>query len=183
MADYLIADRYAGALSAAIEDNAQLTPALVSLEELAEAIRTHHDLHSCLSNPAIQVDNRKKVLDEFLVKMTVIDQVKQLCHVLLERGRIGILPEVAQVFQRYVDERLNQVTAWVSSALPLNEAQEAQLKTSLTRQSGKTVQLRCSVDPDLIGGVVAKIGGKVFDGSLRTRLANLKKVLTAGEVS
>jgi len=183
MADLLIAQRYAAALGAAIPDKGGLEPASQALLELSEVFATHHDLHSCLANPAIDVDARMQVLAEALRRMDAPRPVRSLASELLRRGRIALLPEIGEAFRKVVDERLDRLAATVTSAMPLSGTQELLLSERLAKFAGKAVRLRCDVDPELIGGVVARIGGQVIDGSLRTRLANIRNALIEEELS
>ena len=182
MAEYLIAERYAGALSAALSDPDQLDPAAESLAEISELFTEHHDLHSCLSNPAIDVDERQQVMDDVLTKLDVTEPVRRMMHELLRRGRMALLPHIAEAFHSFADERLNRITAQVTTRLPLTAEQELRLRESLSRYCGKTVRMKCSVDESLLGGVVTRLGGEIIDGSLRTRLENIKQALIAEEV-
>lgn len=182
MGNHLIADRYARALSGAIEDDGVLQQELDRLYELSELFSTHHDLHSCLSNPAIDAALRVKVLDEVLDSLEITGPCRNLAHELLERGRMALLAEIVQAFSDLVDERLDRVTAVVTTALPLTDEQKDTLTKGLAAYSNKNVRLRCEVDAELIGGVVVRIGGEVLDGSLRTQLDNLKDTLIAAEL-
>ncbi len=182
MTGYLIADRYAGALSAALTEDSQLETALASLQEISSLFDAHHELHSCLSNPAIEVHLREKVLDEVLQRLGAQQAVVRLVHELMERGRMPVLRETVMRFEEIVDARLNRVAARVTTAGPLRPEQQQQLQGKLSAYAGKSVRLKCTVDPEVIGGVVARIGWKVIDDSVRTRLTKLKDALIAEEV-
>jgi F-type H+-transporting ATPase subunit delta len=182
MTDYLIADRYASALSAAIPEETGLEAALRSLQEISDLFDTHHELHSCLANPAIEVHLREQVLDEVLGRLDCPPVVMRLVHQLMERGRMSVLGETVTRFEEIVDERLNRVAARITTATPLAGDQQEQLKSALRRRAGKSIRLKCQVDPEIIGGVVARIGWQVIDDSVRTRLARLKEALIAEEV-
>lgn len=181
MKNYLIAERYAKGLSAAVSENADLEPALDALTRLGALYDTDHDFRSTLANPAIDVDRRAAVLKGVLEVEQPPRAVARLLEVMLRRGRIALLPDVARVFKMLVDERLNRVTAVVTTVAPLTGDQESRLQERLTAFSGKTVRIETTVDREILGGVVARIGGAVIDGSLRTRLEHLKQALLAEE--
>lgn len=183
MIDHLIAERYATALSLVIEDDRQLDTAAADLEALSLEFSHHHDLHACLSNPAIAAELREHVLDHVLEKMGVMVQVRNLVHELMNRGRVLLLPAVAKLFSEIADERQGRITAQVMTALPLTPPQEAKLRESLAAYTGKQVRLQCAVEPELLSGVVAHVGGEVIDDSLRTRLTNLRNALISGELA
>ncbi|HEO70310.1 MAG TPA: ATP synthase F1 subunit delta [Candidatus Hydrogenedentes bacterium] len=181
MKNYLIAERYAKGLSASIADNEALDAARAALDDLADLYASHHDLRSALANPAIDRTRRKAVLNEVLGVLQPPPAVRRLAEILLERGRIALLPDVARVLGMLVDDRLHRVTAEVIAAMPLDDAQEARIRDALLKFSGKTVRLHASVDPEVLGGAVARIGGTVIDGSLRSRMERMKKALLAQE--
>jgi F-type H+-transporting ATPase subunit delta len=165
-----------------LESREELESARETLADLTELFQTHHDLHSCLENPAIQVAYRENVLDEILRRTEAMGAVKALMHEMLERGRIALLPQISEVFTEEVDDRLNQTSAVATSAAPLTQAQRQQLVKSLEAYAGKNVRLLEKVDPDVIGGVVVRMGGYVLDGSVRTRLMHMKESLLAQEI-
>ncbi len=183
MNNYLIAERYAKALSASIPDPGQLDAALAAVSGLNELYRVERGLRNTLANPAIDVDKRAAVLAGVLRAEHPPQVVARLAEVLLRRGRIALLPEVATVFAAIVDERLNRATGLVTTTVPLTDSQQARLRGALDTFSGKTVTMECAVDREILGGVVARIGGTVIDGSLRTRLERIKKALLAEETS
>jgi F-type H+-transporting ATPase subunit delta len=182
MTDYLIADRYASALSRALTDDSELEGALASLREISDLFDAHHELHSCLANPAIEIHLREQVLDEVLRRLGTETLVMRLVHELMERGRMKLLSETVMRFEEIVDARLNRVAARITTVAPLSAEQEKRLKEKLSAYTGKSVRLQYRVDPEIIGGVVARIGWQVIDDSVRARLARLKEALIAEEV-
>ena len=181
MKDYLIAERYAKALSASIPDTVDLDAAQAVMSQLSELYTTEPSFRSALANPAINVDDRGAVLAEVVRRVDAPAPVARLTDVLLRRGRIMLLPAVAVVFATLVDERLKRATAAVTSAVALGDLQRARLRAALGKFSGKTVRLEEALDPELLGGAVAQIGGVVIDGSLRTRLEHMRQALLAEE--
>ena len=182
MSAYLIAERYAKALSASIHDAAALDPAQEALAELAELLREHHDFRTMVTNPAIAVERRITALDDVLKRTHVPDAVAGLMRVMLRRGRITELPRVATFFHELVDSRLNRVTADVTTAISLNADDVARLQQSLSTFSGRDIRMAMHIDPAIVGGVVARIGDTVLDGSLRTRLARLKQSVVSHDM-
>ena len=181
MMNHLIAERYAKGLMAAIADVTQLDEASAALADLATLLEAEHDLRSVLANPVLDVRARANVLDEVLTRGGVPEAVGRLGHVLLRRGRIALLPDVAKVFADLTDDALGRATASVVTAKPLDAAQRARIEESLATFSGKTVRMACEESPGLIGGAVARIEGFVIDGSLRTQLEQMKEALLAEE--
>jgi F-type H+-transporting ATPase subunit delta len=181
MRNRIVAMRYAGALARALEQH-ELEHAADAMNSVSELFTTHHDLHSALANPSIPIEKREQVLRDVTSRLQLEPAVKKLLHELFERGRIALLPDIAVEFMRLADDRLGRVAAEVTSARPLTDSQRETLSASLAKRTGKQVRLVCHVDPDIIGGIVAQVGGEIIDGSLRTRLGNLEHALIAQDV-
>lgn len=183
MSDRLIGERYANGLSQAIEDSADLEPALEAVQRMAKLFTTNHDLHNALTNPAVAYAVRERVLDDVIKAEGAPDVVKRLLHLLMQAGRIGYIDTVAQLFSNCVDARLGRVRAKVYTAHEPSEEIVDRLRGSLETFSKKTVLLETAIDDDMIGGVRAEIGGLIIDGSLRSRVERLKAHLIAQEVT
>ena len=177
MKNYLIAERYAKALLRSIEDDASLDAVGEALFDLGQLIQNEHDVHNVLTNPALDVSKREAVLSDLTREAGVPDCVARLSNVLLHRGRIVLLADVAEIFHAQADERLNRVTAHVRTAAPMQDAQRERLAAVLERFAQKSVRMDCQVDPKMLGGVIARMGSVVMDGRVRTRLERLRKTL------
>ena len=102
-------------------------------------------------------------------------------NLLVEKKRAEILPDIAEAFKNMVDEEQNISHGTVTSAVELSDELLAKVKASLEKLTGKQVELSTSVDPSLIGGIVAKVGDLVLDGSIKTQLAGLKDSIKGRE--
>ncbi|MFP4500573.1 MAG: ATP synthase F1 subunit delta [Candidatus Hydrogenedentota bacterium] len=180
MKNYLLAYRYANALAQSIEDDADLEPADAALTAAAAVYRDNPELNSALTTPSIDVEERVRVLLDVLTEEHPY-LVRRLAEVLLRRGRISLLGDVAAVFSSLVDRRLERLTADVRAAHDLSEEQCARLEQALSKFIGKTVRLELATDSELLGGVVARLEGILVDGSLRNRLERLRAALLAEE--
>ncbi len=105
--------------------------------------------------------------------------VADLLRLLVERNRFDGLVQIAESFSALVDARLGQVRATVTSAAPLDGAEVAAISAQLARATGKQISVDVQVDPALIGGIQADVGGMLYDGSLRTQLEKLRAELKA----
>lgn len=181
MKHYLIAERYAKGLSESIEDTGQLESALAAMEGISAVYAENRDLRSTLSNPAVNVEERAGVLNGVMGGEDAPELVLRLLDLLLRRGRISLVADVTEVFSGLVDERLNRIGAKVSTAAPLDEGRRERLAAALEGYFKKTIRMRCEVDPELLGGVVARVGSVVVDGSVRNRLERLKSTLLSKE--
>jgi F-type H+-transporting ATPase subunit delta len=180
MTPYRIAERYAKALIESIPDDTALDPALQAMNDAA-GLEDNHEFRSLLANPALPLETRLAVLDELLAQMETPTVVANMIRLLLRRGRLRDIGRVATTFRGLVDARLGRVTARVTTAVPLQPDQESMLKASLEGFAGKQVLIESEVDPAVVGGAVARFGHTVIDGTLRSRLERLKRVIASHE--
>jgi F-type H+-transporting ATPase subunit delta len=141
---------------------------------LAEIYAGSPELRQTLENPVFKLDQRRAVLAKLLPSVAPSVEVRNFALMLLERRRLVALPVIARAYAEMVDVKLGRVRATVTSAQPLDAATQTQVQAALEKRTGKKVLLTTGVDPSLIGGIVARVGDLVFDGSLRTRLATLQ---------
>jgi F-type H+-transporting ATPase subunit delta len=172
-----IARRYARALmSLGVEDGTYEAIGR-QVAVLARAMKTSTELAETLSNPVFPRADRRKVIQALLERAQASKTVGSFVLLLLDRERIAVLPDISRELDRMIDERAGRVAAEVVSAQPLTDTQLARLKGALEKMSGKQVQISKREDPGLLGGVVAKVGDVVYDGSLRTQLEQMRSRL------
>ena len=104
--------------------------------------------------------------------------MRNFVNVIINHRRIGIFSDIREAFEQTLDERRGFVRAVVVSAAPLEPGRSASLESELSRLTGKRMRLRFNVNPDLLGGVLARIGSTVYDGSVRGQLQELRRRLT-----
>ena len=178
MADRSLARRYATAfIQLATEANLvdQLGDELQSFYKLVSA----HDgaLFHALSTPVFTIEERRAVLHEVLHRVSLKGLTANLLGLLLEKGRFSNLPLVVETYNDLAHKRANRVVVKVSTAEPLTPQLEAEVRVALEKVTQKTVLLETQVDPSLIGGMVARLGGTVYDASIRNRLLTLREAL------
>jgi F-type H+-transporting ATPase subunit delta len=147
------------------------------LDQAAAAL-DNAELSETLANPALPLGQRVDVVHAVFADLG--DPVRNLILLLLRRGRIRQLPRVAAEFRRLDDMRNNIVHAIATSASPLDDAELRAITARLEQMSGNQVELETAIDPDLIGGVVVRIGDRLIDGSVRGRLERLRNQLASG---
>ncbi len=138
------------------------------------------DLQTAFRSPAIQQQNKEKVLESLLEKTKPSPTTANFLRILLRNGRLTELGEINQRFDAILSERGGIVAAQITSARPLGESEKAELKANLEKLTGKSVNLTFNINEELIGGVVTKIGSTVYDGSVKTQLQQLKEQLING---
>ncbi len=181
MKNALIADRYAKALSAAIVDDDRLETNLAALTALSEMFTESDQLRGVLCDPSLRINERLGVLEAILQRIDAPKPAHNAAVVLLRRHRIALLPAVAELFSRRVDERSNRVSAKVTTALPLSDEQAKPLKAGLETYVGSDVRLDRRVDESILGGIVTEIAGLIIDGSVRARLDRITQNLIENE--
>lgn len=180
MQNLSIARRYARALlDVALEGGAPDRIA-EQLEGLSGLTKENADLRDVLSNPAYSRAQRGAVVDGLLKLSGKVDPaVQNLLGLLLDRHRVGFLPDIARIFREMADTRAGRVRGRVTSATPLDAAALANIEQALEKIVQRDVVLETRVDPSLLGGVSAQVGSMVYDGSLRAQLESLRQQLRA----
>ena len=128
-----------------------------------------------LESPRFHFEDKTRLLSERLEDINPI--ALNLVLLLVTRGRLGIIGDIADGYQRRLDSYRGIEPAEVTTAVPLDDKDKAKLAEHLGLIVGKKVKLKCKVDPSLIGGIVARIGDKLLDGSTHSKLMALKREL------
>jgi F-type H+-transporting ATPase subunit delta len=147
------------------------------LNDLANAYTGSDDLRLALENPVIKPSEKLAILKAILPRVGASTSVQRFAQLLLDRGRIALLRPAARAYRQLADARAGQVRATVTSAAPLSPADLDRVRRALEARTARKVIVEAAVDPDLIGGVVARVGDLVLDGSVRTQLAELRRRL------
>jgi F-type H+-transporting ATPase subunit delta len=151
------------------------------LRSLSAAMAASSELSDLLSNPAIRRSDRRKVVDALLDRITAQPITRNLISLLLDHERLDRLPMITRELDAMIEAKAGRVSAEVVSARPLDSSQIQLITGALEKLSGKRVDVRRREDPALLGGVVAKVGDIVYDGSLRTQLHNLRDELAGNK--
>jgi len=173
-----LARRYARAVLEIGTANGNLDKIGADLRSLAKAMRESAELVTALTNPAIRRADRRRVIDGLLQRIGAELHTKNLVYLLLDGERLGSLEAISREVDAMIEAKAGRMSAEITSARPLDATQLSQIITSLEKLSGKKVAVTRREDPDLLGGVVAKLGDTVYDGSLRTQLRTLRDELT-----
>jgi len=177
-----VADRYAKALADAVlapGSKTEAPRALAELQGFERLLESSPDLRNVLLSPAVPMSRKRAVVDRFGQLMSLSPLVRNFLFVVVDRRRADLLGEMAAAFEAALDERTGIARVEVRSAAPLSERQRSVLQDELSRLADKPVRCDFSVDAALIGGVVARIGSTVYDGSVRSQLEELRERLVA----
>jgi F-type H+-transporting ATPase subunit delta len=131
-------------------------------------------------SPAYGIQVKKEILGGLAEKLALSGTVANFLQLLLDRSRLNSLPQIVESFGVFADELSGVIRPTLTSGLPLDDGQVEGIKAALEKSTGKKVLLKVDVDPSLIGGVVTKIGDKVFDGSVRAQLDRIEDILQKG---
>jgi F-type H+-transporting ATPase subunit delta len=176
----LFARRYAGVLFDVVEPRGQTAKALDDVRALAATVAGSGELRQVLDNPAIAIAKKHAIAEAIAAQLGVGDEVRRMLGLLAERDRLGAMGEVASAFVDRVNQARRTVEADVVTASPLTEDRRAALAQALGRAAECQVTIRERVDPSIIGGVVARVGSLVFDGSVVRQVERLKERLASG---
>ena len=177
-----VARRYAkGLLDAAVDagedaDEQQLSEQLSSLSLV---VGSHDGLQLVLINPAIGWERKAGILAEIAERLRLHDLLRSFLRLLAEKERLDHLHLIAEVFSQLVDEHRGVVTAEVATPLELDSPQAAAVKQRLANALGCDVRLKTKTEPELLGGLVTRIGDVVYDGSLRSHLTRIRRQLSS----
>lgn len=180
MSTNAIAKRYAKALVQIGSEAGSVEGFNVELSRFSAVLTDSRELSAIFANPAYGIEEKKEILKDLVGKLSISPMISNLLMLLLERSRISVLPQIAESYGVFADELSGVIRPTLSSGLPLDAAQVEEIRGALAKSTGKKVELKVVVDPALIGGVVTQIGDKVFDGSVRTQLANIQDILQKG---
>jgi F-type H+-transporting ATPase subunit delta len=157
----------------------ELTPeqAEQDLAQFAGLLEEHADLQRALTNPVVPVSAKRAVLDALLAKLTLVVPVQKLLRLLADRHRLVLVPDLLAVYRERLMEHQRVIRAEVTTAEPLAAGQARQLADRLSTATGRRVLMTTRVDPALLGGLVARIGSTVYDGSVARQLARMRQQL------
>lgn len=177
MSRQIVAGRYAGAFFALAKEQDLLPQVEQDLTTLAQILQSTPDLKGLLENKRISSDKKQQLMTELFG-----DKFQELTlnfiGVILEKRREEYLAEIITSFEQELDRFRGVIEAEIRTAVELPDEEQQALAEKLAKATGKQVRLRCRLEPSLKAGAVLKIGDKVIDGSVATRLKNLKAQLS-----
>jgi F-type H+-transporting ATPase subunit delta len=175
------ARRYAEAAteSALAHGEAQLDALVQELGALAGALSVNRDLEHVLMNPAFGTAERTKVVEGLMAHLNLSPLTRQFLRLLSDKGRLTDLSAIAEAVKQISDDRAGRTVAHVETAAELSPAALEQLRRALERRTGKKLEMKVTVDPAVIGGIRARVGTFLLDGTIQTELARLRERLAA----
>lgn len=171
--------RYAKALLELAREQNQTDQVVRDVGALSTAWKESSELRQIVRNPVVPKAALRATIDAIMDKLGTSKLVRNTIGLLADRRRLPYLPDILATFEEFSEAETGRVRAEVISAKPLTEAYCTRLQEKLQRATGQQIVLVKREDPSLIGGVVTRIGDRVFDGSISNRLSELRETLLA----
>ncbi len=169
-----MAGRYATALFELAESAGNLDATAGDLATIAKLIQQSDDLRRLVQSPVFGSDEKARAFAAVLDKAGIKGLVANFIGLVIQNRRLFALPDMIVGFNGLLAKKRGEVSADVTSAHPLSDAQLQSLKASLKTATGRDVQINANVDASLLGGLVVKVGSRMIDSSLKTKLTSLK---------
>ncbi len=182
MTSTVIARRYAKALFAAAKEEGKLEAFSQALKEIDAFLEENPDIESTLVSPIFPADLKHSVIDGVIKALDIKGTLVSFLRLLVDRYRIQYLRQIVDSFQGFMDEEMGIVRAVVRAAVPMSEDLKKKFAEVLEQVTGKQVTLQIEEDPAIVGGVVARVGDMVWDGSIKSQLQNIRESIGRGEL-
>jgi F-type H+-transporting ATPase subunit delta len=169
-----VAGRYAAALFDLANDEKKVANVEGDLAKFQELLDMSSDLTSLVRSPLYSSDEQSTAIEKVAAKAEIGPLTINFLKLIAKNRRLFAVSDMIKAFRALVAKSRDEVTAEVTSAVALNNEQVAELRSALKASVGKDVKLATQVDPSLLGGLIVKIGSRMVDSSLRTKLSNLR---------
>lgn len=172
-----VARRYAAALADVTIERREERDVLNELDQWAAMMEAAPQLKEVFANPTVAYDQKRKVLEDLISRSRVRDTTSSFLRVLLKNQRLSQLRDIVERYGQILDERAGVVAANVITARPIPEELKNSLHETLVAATGQKVRLTFTTDEAIIGGLVARIGSTIYDGSVQNQLERLSESL------
>ena len=172
-----IAARYAAAVFDIAKDNAKIAELESNVVDLSSALEDSADLRDLISSPVYSREVQAQAITAIAEKMDLRPVVKNALGLMASKRRLFVLPHMLDQLRVLIAEHKGEITAEVVSAKALTKAQSEKLAKTLKSRMGQDVNIKSTVDESLIGGLVVKVGSKMIDTSIRSRLSSLQNAM------
>jgi F-type H+-transporting ATPase subunit delta len=169
-----ISSRYAKALFSVATEKDNRQKVFDDLKALKSVVDKDKQIKDFLSSQAVSVEDKKKVLAATFEKVGLQEEVKNFVLLLAEKNRLSILDSIVVAYEQTSDDAHGVTRGKVKSAKPLSEEDQRSIEDKINKVTGKKVILNYECDPSVIGGLIAEVGGYVFDDTIITHLRRLK---------
>jgi F-type H+-transporting ATPase subunit delta len=174
------ARRYARALLGLALERNEADRLREELRQVVEAIRSHRELQVALEHPAVATTKKRQLVSAVFGRDKTPSLAVRLLDLLAQRDRMDLLPAIEEAYRSQLNEQRGIVAAEAVTATPLDATQRDALRTAIGEATGRPVEMRSIVDPAVGGGVVVRMLGRTYDGTIRGRLRAMKRRLVEG---
>ena len=172
-----IAQRYASAVYDLAKDGKKVKGIEADLDALSDALNDSEDFRNLIHSPVYTRDQQGAAISAIAKKMKLSPIMTNTLSLMATKRRLFVLPQLVKRLRAQIAEDKGEVTVEVTSAKALTKTQSDKLAKSLTANTGKAVTLQSTVDESLIGGLIVKVGSKMIDTSIRSKLNSLQNVM------
>lgn len=180
MSTSAIAKRYAQALVELAVEQKLVEQYGAELGYVSTMLAREDDLRILMESPTVAVESKSAIMADIGTKLELSDGMKKFVGLLTVKDRLQYVGQIYDNYTALADEISGVIRACVTSAVKMTKAQSDSIKMGLEQQTGKTIDLQTKVDSSLLGGLKAEVGGKVFDGSIKTQLQRIEDTLKKG---
>jgi F-type H+-transporting ATPase subunit delta len=171
--------QYANAMADIALAQGAAEPAAKQLHDFGTACAQSAELRTFLASPAVSIKAKHAVLEKIVARLGASKIIRNFLFVLTDHRRTQLIPEVIAAFHEVIRQRQGIAEAIVCSPIELSAAQKKEIAATLARLTGKKIEAKYTLDPALLGGAVVRIGDTIYDGSLRSRLNEMRARLAA----
>ncbi|WP_425043395.1 F0F1 ATP synthase subunit delta [Primorskyibacter sp. S87] len=172
-----IAERYATAIFDIAKENKNLDGLETSINDLSAALAESDDLKSLIASPLVSRTEQEAAITAIAEKINLAPVMRNSLGLMAQKRRLFVVPQLLAALREALADERGEVTAEVASAKALTKTQVEKLSKTLTKRVGKTVTINATVDESLIGGLVVKVGSKMIDSSIRSKLNSLQNAM------
>ena len=172
-----IAKRYARAFFGIAREDGLYEKYYNELTLFSSIIKESKDLKELLLNPVFGQDEKRAVVDSLLKKTDISNVTANFLRLLVDKRRIGILPDIESCYRKFMDDTLKKIRVDVKTAFPLSAELSEKLQKRMEDLTGRKVEMAVSEDASLLGGIVVGVGDTLYDGSIKTQLHNVRNLL------
>jgi F-type H+-transporting ATPase subunit delta len=172
-----LAKRYARAFFDIAVEEGKIEDYGRELASFTSLITQNKALQEFLANPIFELKSKKNVVEELLGRTQISGRTANFLRLLVDKQRINFLGEVENAYKEFMDKSLKKVRVSVKTPYPLTSELEGALKQRVAEMTGKDVEMTVEDDSSLIGGLVVRVGDTMYDGSIKSQLGNIRKLL------
>lgn len=172
-----VAERYATAIFEISRDDGALDALESGMSDVADALAQSRELRDMIASPVVSRAEQKAAIGAVGKAMGLSAALSNGLSLMADNRRLFVLPQLLAKLRGMIDDHKGETTAEVVSAAPLSEAQTSSLAEALGKAQGRKVRISASVDEDLVGGLVVKVGSRMVDTSVRSRLNAMRNAM------